>query len=276
MNKWRILSAALFLLGLAAMGWAFYATLDESGNVLPPLGYIVGGFGVALVAYMLAARMWIALFDGLGDHRILAGAFYTSQVAKYLPVGGALQVAGQVSLSRQDEIALGRAAIVYPVFALAAVASAATLSAGLSVTADHLPWSLRWLFLLGLLAPLLLIRSLTRWVLDTARRLIKRIPSSKMIPSQAAIWRAYGWGLLNMAVYGASFAIVFHPLAPDVGPVHVTLSFVLAWLVGFLALPVPAGLGVREGVLIALPPIASTGAGRHGQSLLTSEYTEIT
>ncbi|MBV6510110.1 MAG: hypothetical protein JJLCMIEE_03230 [Acidimicrobiales bacterium] len=173
-------------------------------------------------------------------------------MAKYLPAGGALQVAGQVALSRQDEIALGRAAIVYPVFALAAVASAATLSAGLVLTADEISWDVRWLFLLGLLAPLLLIRSLTRWVIDTARRLIKRIPSSEMIPSQAAIWRSFGWGLLNMATHGVSFAIVFHPLAPDLNPVHVTLSFVLAWLVGFLALPVPAGVGIREAVLVVL------------------------
>lgn len=252
MNKWRLLTLALFACGLVAMGWAFYATLDESVSVLPPLGYIVAAWGVALVAYILLARMWITLFDGLGDHRVLAGALYTSQVAKYLPAGGALQVAGQVALSRQDEIALGRAAIVYPVFALAAVTAAATLSAGLVLTADEVAWGIRWVFLLGLLTPLLLIRSLTRWVIDTARRLIKRIPSSEMLPSQAAIWRAYGWGLLNMATYGVSFAIVFRPLAPDLSFVHVALSFVLAWLVGFLVLPVPAGLGIREAVLIVL------------------------
>jgi hypothetical protein len=132
------------------------------------------------------------------------------------------------------------------------VASGTTIAAALAVVDSALPSWARALALLGLLSPAVLFRGLSRWLLDRARRLVKRIPPSDLLPPQPAIWRAYAWALPMMLTTSAAFASLLHPLAPDAGWATTTVAFATAWVVGFLVLPVPAGLGIREGALLVI------------------------
>ena len=54
-----------------------------------------------------------------------------------------------------------------------------------------------------------------------------------------------------LAVGGASAAITA-ALGYQQNPAQVALAAIVAWIVGFLAVPVPAGAGIRELVFVAL------------------------
>ena len=66
-----------------------------------------------------------------------------------------------------------------------------------------------------------------------------------------------GWVTTGAAAYLLLRALVPHP---DASPVWVTAVYSFAWLLGFIVPLLPGGLGLRDGVLVAL--LASrVGAG---------------
>lgn len=72
-------------------------------------------------------------------------------------------------------------------------------------------------------------------------------------PSQLRAACAY---TANYLLIGVGFWLVARAVAPGVelGYATVTAAFALSWLVGFLAPGMPAGLGVREGVMVFMLP----------------------
>lgn len=246
------------LAGLAGLAVAAYTTAgDVRGQDLPGVGALVAALGLHVVALLCAARAWIALFPAGADRRALARGLYTSQLAKYLPAGGVFQVAGQVA-SAGDQAGVSAAAVRLPVFSLCLVTAGATLGAGLALAGDLPGWA-RLLASLGVLAPALLDRRIVAAVLRLARRVVKRLPEPQALPSQGAIVRAYLFGLGNLIAYAAAFTVLLTNVA-DVNPFVTGSALCAAWVAGYLALPVPSGLGVREAVLVAALPGMTTAS----------------
>jgi uncharacterized membrane protein YbhN (UPF0104 family) len=96
------------------------------------------------------------------------------------------------------------------------------------------------------------------WVLDRAHHLIRRIPGSDQLPTQKDIITFYLWALATIGSLSATYAILLGSLDTGANPFFVFCAFALSWLVGFLAVPIPAGVGVREAVLVALLPGVGT------------------
>jgi SAM-dependent methyltransferase len=123
------------------------------------------------------------------------------------------------------------------------------------VFSDALSWGIRVLVLAGLLPLVMLQRP---WLVSLFRMLgrwTKRGMGSTLVPEQGSLLRSFGWSVAQMAAAGLAFSVLLSSVAPPdvkVSPVVVLPAFALAWTVGYVAVPVPAGLGVREGVLIAL------------------------
>jgi len=59
---------------------------------------------------------------------------------------------------------------------------------------------------------------------------------------------------LNFALIGAGLSVISGALglSPHIGLAEATAAFALSWMLGFLAPGAPAGLGVREGIMLAL------------------------
>ena len=246
------------LVGLAGLAAAAVTTADDlHDQALPGLGALVAALGLQVIALLFAARAWIALFPPGADRRALAGGLYTSQLAKYLPAGGLLQVAGQVTLAGQ-QVGIAHAAVRLPVFSLCTVVAGATLGSGL-VFATSLPGWARALASLGIVAPIVLDRRLLAAAMRLARRKVRRVPAPDTLPAQAAIVRAYAFALGNLAAYGAAFALLLADGA-ETNPLIAASAFCGAWIAGYLVVPVPSGLGVREAVLIAALPGMATAA----------------
>jgi uncharacterized membrane protein YbhN (UPF0104 family) len=252
----------VLVVGLAGLALAVAGTLDDARDqVLPDPGALAAAAGLSIVAILASGRAWVALFhDALESraHRVrFEGDYYVSQLTKYVPAGGAVQAASQVSLASASGVPLGRVALAFPVSAVASIAAGATLGAGLVLASDLPGWA-RALALVGLASPVLLHRRLLARVLQTVRRFVPRVPAPDRLPDQGSILRFYAWALVSIGATASAYAILLGSLDGGASPAVVVFASAMSWTIGFMALPLPAGIGVREAVLVAaLPGVAA-------------------
>jgi uncharacterized membrane protein YbhN (UPF0104 family) len=262
LNRRRLIQTAVLIVGLVAVAVAFARTVDDAHDqVFPSAGALVAAGGLALVAILASGRAWVTLFRDLletrGHRRRFEATYYLSQLTKYVPAGGVVQAASQISLAATTGVSRSRVALAFPVSIIGTGAAGATLSAGAAL-APELPTWARVLSLLGLAAPALLHRGLMRSVLELVRRYVRRVPAPDHLPSQRSILVYYGWALASIAATAATYTVLLRSLTTEVNPAIVFCAFALSWTLGFLILPLPAGIGVREAVLVAALPV---GAG---------------
>ena len=258
----RRLQTVILLAGLAGIAFAVSRTVDTAqDHVMPSAPAWAAAAVLALVAIVASARAWVALFSDLIDEpasrAAVRGTFYLAQLTKYLPVGGFAQAASQLGLAPTVGVPLRRAAVAFPVSAVCAVVACATLGSGLALDTGLPAW-IRVLAVCGLATPILLRRALMARVLDLARRVIHRIPGSDQLPTQSDIVVFYGWALVTIGSLCAAYTILLGSLHTGANPGTVFCAFALSWAIGFIAIPIPAGVGVREAVLIGLLPGVGT------------------
>jgi hypothetical protein len=240
------------LAGLAGLAFAAYATVGDADDVDLPGAWALGGALILhLVALWFMGQGWVALFPREADRASLSSGLYMSQLTKYLPAGGFVQVASQVALS-SDAGGLATAALRLPVFLVCFVVAALTLGSTVAFNGDLPPYA-RGLVGLCVLSVLLLDRRVFARVLRTARRFVKRLPESQSLPSQRAILRCYAYGLGDMVAYAAAFVILLDG-STDARPFTVGSALALGWAAGFLVAIAPSGLVVREAVILAVVP----------------------
>ena len=253
---------------LAAAGFGLLAVVGQWSQVRAAAGQLsLAAVAVAALAVMagLFATMlsWRALLADLGSPLGIPAAmrvFYIGQLGKYVP-GGVWWLVGQVELAHQQRVPRQRSA------AAGVLTVVLSLGAGLGIAALTLPllaspatdryWPvLLAVPLLALVArPRVLNPALDRVLRRTGREPLEH-PLSRRGLAETVAWAALAW-----AAFGVQVAV----LAVDLGATGArTLflsigGFALAWSVGFLAVLVPAGIGVREAALVAalaavLPP----------------------
>jgi uncharacterized membrane protein YbhN (UPF0104 family) len=262
MTRRRVLQTVVLFVGLVGVAVAVVRTVDEAGEqVLPGPAALAGAAVLNLVATFASGRAWTVPFTRFLDDRgallRLRGTFYLSQLTKYVPAGGVVQAASQVSMATASGIPLGQVALGFPVAAACTIVAGATLSAGLAF-ATSLPGWARAVAAMGLAAPLLLHRRLMEATLGAARRLIARIPAPDRLPSQREILAAYGWALIAVAAVAAAYVVLLGSIVDDLPLASTFFGFAASWVIGFLVVPIPAGVGVRELVLVAVLPGVET------------------
>lgn len=222
------------VLGAAiAFVWASRDALTEVSISMS--GVFVAGVVVAL-GVLGGALSWAVLFqrsDWIGAVR----AFLIAQPAKYLPVGGVAQAVGQVRLSPEA----GSARLLLSHMALQLV-SAAILSAGWLATRGSVPGG--W----WIMAPVQLL-SITVIAPIAFRTVATRLPRvfdpSIPIPRAAACLISTWVPLIGGGI--ALDVLLGGTPGGTLGSISV---WALAWWIGFVAVPFPAGAGVREFVLV--------------------------
>ena len=70
--------------------------------------------------------------------------------------------------------------------------------------------------------------------------------------------RSYAHLLVNQVAYAVGFVVLLSEAA-DVAVPAATAAFCASWAIGYLVLPLPSGLLVREAVLVATLPGLATG-----------------
>lgn len=254
---------------LVAVGLGVLAVAEQWGDVRRAAGQLqAGALALALIAVLvgLFASMlsWRALLADLGSPLTVRDAmrvFYLGQLGKYLP-GAVWWLLGQIELAHDRDVPRRRTAatgVLTVLLSLAAGLGVAMLTLPLlsaAAAARYWPVLLLLPVLLGALHPRLLNPSL-----DRVLRFLRREPLERPL-SGRGVAVSLSWAGLAWVAFGAQIAVLADGLgASGVRAVLVCVgAFALAWSVGFLAVVVPAGIGVREAALVAaLAPVLRAG-----------------
>jgi SAM-dependent methyltransferase len=243
--------------GFAFLVVALIDTWDRSQRLLRSPVRLGCSFVIVLLALVLWARAWSALFGHEADPRALHHGFYLSQLGKYVP-GGIWQAAGLVSLGRDAGAELGQASTAFVVLAVTQVAGAATVGGIAAIAAPDLPTAFRILVIAGLGLIALVYRGWMVAALRLGARVVKRLDVS-LVPPQRAILRSYAWSVAATAVAAAAYAVLAQPGRAGLA-IAAEAAFATAWWIGFVAVPFPSGIGIREAVLLGALR-ASLGSG---------------
>lgn len=230
------------LVGVAFCLVAFRQTWDRSqGLPVPDPAALLAALALATVGLVAACFAWAALLGAVATGRV-AGGFYAAQLGKYVP-GAVWQAVGQVDAARRAGVPLARAATAFGVFALTQAAAGGAVGALLVLAPVPLPLRLG---AAGAAAGLVVLLD-RRWLLRVLRWLGRDVAA---VPSGAQIRRAWLLGLVPHVTSGVAFTLLLW--STDAGLVAAAIpAAAFAWTAGFLAVPFPAGLGLREAVLIA-------------------------
>ncbi|MFB9799962.1 lysylphosphatidylglycerol synthase domain-containing protein, partial [Streptomonospora salina] len=280
-NRWVRLAVVVVV--LACAGFALYSRWEEAREALAALSpwAVAASLPAALAALGAQMLAWRAILAGLGSRLPVGTAarvMFLGQLGKYLP-GSVWAFVAQVELARDHDVARQRGA------AATVLAVAATLTVNLAVAAGTLPFvstdaARRWWWLLAL-APFLLALLHPRVVtglINAVLRLVRRIrgprdgTGSGSLPAAAELERASGRGMAgalgwSLAAWVPLSVHVWVLVAAAGGGADVRAlpvaagAYALAWTLGLLVVVAPAGLGVRELVLVVcLAPVLDPGS----------------
>ena len=243
---------AFFLVAALATQW------DEvRAQVTLSVPRLVGALVLILISIVMLAQGWATLLKDHSYPKVMRRIFYTAQPAKYFP-GGFAQPFGQVALAVDENVRLGVAGTAFIIHAATAALAGALLGSGL-VFVSTVPNWIRWLSSIGILAPFFLWRPAITWVARLLGRLTKRQVAPDLVSSQRSIIVAFGWAVGGVLLTSVAFVV----LSPDdlftVKPASLLAAYAFAWTVGYLALPIPTGLGIREATLAVLLPVVGVG-----------------
>lgn len=248
---WKMIRILFGLTAIGFMAASFVGTYRRTdGLPLPSVTSLLLAAVLVVVALLCAARGWTALLPR-GDAAELTQGFFTAQLAKYVP-GGIWQPVSQVASARRAGLGLAESSAAFPVHIVVQLVAASIVGASLSFLSWRLPLGPRMWSLLGCLTLLALHR---RWMLAAThliQRMFKRLPAGDMIPAQSAILKSFAWTVGTFVASGAALAVIAASNGAARPPVGSIPAFAISWGVGFLAIPVPAGLGVREALLAVL------------------------
>jgi uncharacterized membrane protein YbhN (UPF0104 family) len=246
----RVVRAVFGIAAVAFLVIAFRKTLARAeGPVFPSPAHLAAGFVLMLAAMSFWARGWRALFDHPDHPGELTRGFYAGQIAKYIP-GAVWQPARQLVSARQAGASLPAASAALVVAMVVQAIAAATLGAGLAFDGELPAW-VRILAAAGLVAVLLLKRGWMVLALRLVSRALRRELSRDALPGQPRVIACFASTLVAMATSAGAFAVLSSSV-DSTPPAFRLLAFSLAWGAGFVAVPFPSGLGVREAALLAL------------------------
>ena len=242
------------------------AELRQWQDVLAPprLVPLAGATLLLLASYALSSRIWSGVVAGLGGPRLSVGdalsIFMISNLGRYLP-GKVWSIAGMAVLAKGRGVPVAVSATSAAIMQGMGLVAAGAIGLGAFAGGpDPLPrWGLAGagvaagLLLLVLAVPSLFHRAVALWF-----RVVRTAPPANLTAAMALRW------LLQVAGawvgVGASFWFFATSLGMQLSSVHAGSAFAAAYVAGYLMLFAPAGVGVREGFLVAfLAPALGSG-----------------
>ena len=265
----RIAGAVLAVAGLAVFGW--YVARHLQLDLLRP--HLTPRTAVALllsaIAYAttvpLAAVAWKRLLSTMriaASFRRLCAIQMTTQIGKYLP-GNVGHLIGRSALAMRSGLPAGAVAntmVVEVLLLLAtgvvvAVATAALSQPGLAQLRMH--GTTLALVAVACVAGIAVLPFANRGLLRFVARIAPQAASLRTAPMQlrpadlALVIALYAGAYL---ANGLSAAIIARGLWPDAIPdiALLTAAFAVAWVAGFVTPGAPAGIGIREALLVLM------------------------
>ena len=256
----RIAFLVLILVFVTIALWRNWEEVRADLGRLGP-GTLAAATALALLSPFFTVLGWRVLLGDLGSRLHLApasGVFFVGQLGKYLP-GSVWSVVVQTDMAARLGVPRRRTAVVgILTIALSAltglIAGLPALPVLLTRGEATIPW---WsiLVIIGLLL-LLLWPPLLNLGIRMLLRILRRAPLQHDL-SHAAVGLSSLWFTSSWLIGGLSVWVMADGLAPgDADATRLLLvsvsGYLLAAGVGMFSIVVPAGVGVRDGVLVLL------------------------
>lgn len=259
-------TAARILVGLAIVAAVGLALADRWSQVRPELASadplaLLASMVAVVVGLQLAMASWRVVLAGLGSPLtgpVARRIFFVGQLGKYLP-GSVWPVLVQMDMGRAHGVPISRMAVSFVVSLGLSVLTGTVLGAPVLVVASgDLTW-LRWpaagVAVVG--AVVLLWPAVLNGLLALGLRLLRRPPLERPLTARTLV-RATALMAGTWALFGAGLWFLAVDLGADpVAAVPVSVSgYALAFTAGLLFVLAPAGVGVRDALLVVtLAPV---------------------
>lgn len=232
------------------------------------LVYLSLAFLVMLLVYPQGAFAWYKIIKNFNNKVTIESSipiWIISNTSRYIP-GTIWQYLGRIELAvKQMSVSRSQVGLsmIYEVFLN--LASAAILSILIVIYNDAFP---DWLILPGIAAVILFLQpKLVGYLIDMLVKVLKRRFNSIHVDHNfSAVYKALPWFLLNFFLNGVALTILSHAAGVSINTntvIAFTAYYAFSWMIGFLTVIAPGGLGIMEGsltlLLSATMPISQAG-----------------
>lgn len=254
---------------VAFFAYALVDAWDATDGELPSVARLAAAIGLWMVGLVCAGYAWAMLLGG--DHRVEHGAsLIVAQLGKYVP-GGVFQASGQVALARAAGVSVRRGATAFSVLAVCQAVAGCAFLPLLGFAWPNAAPVARVALVGGGFASLALIdRRWMVWVLGKIPR--TRDATEELVPAQAVIVQAWMASVVTLGLTTVAYLVLLGSYGPVHDPAWVMAAYAAAWTAGFVVIPIPSGLGIREAVLVGL----LRGAYPASVLVATSVYLRLT
>lgn len=208
-----------------------------------------------LGGYAFSATVWGLMVREMGGPRLRATEavrlFMIANLGRYVP-GKVWQIAGLAALARARGVPAATAtgaAVLGQGLALVA-ASAVGLGAVLAGPPDLATWAPWAAGAAAVAVGVGLVPPVFRFISGLWFRLARQEEPEGLGSVHAVRW--LGLYVVNWAVYALAFSVLARSVGVDAPLVPLGSAFAAAYVLGYLMIFAPAGVGVREGFLVAL------------------------
>jgi hypothetical protein len=252
----RLVRYGFVVVTVALGAYAIASDWHEIGPALGKIGLPISLASLAITLAALVASMWTwrVLLAGLGSPLKFSAAarvMFVGQLGKYLP-GSVWPVLAQMEMGTVYQVPRSRAAsaglVNMPVSLLSAMLAALVTLPFTGGSTNYLWFIAATPLLLAFLHPRVL-----NYLLGLMFRLAKRPPLEQPLTGRV-IAESVAWSFLSWLLYGAALWLLAIRVGVPVGvgyPLSVG-AFGLGFALGFVVILAPAGVGIREWVIIAI------------------------
>jgi glycosyltransferase 2 family protein len=258
------------LVAVTAVGICVKTVVDQWSSVSDAIrtanvAWLLGAFACSFGSMAGLGLLWwrcLHLFGSPAKPTAAIAWYFGGELGKYLP-GGVWSVLGRGELAQRGG-KISRSAgyattlISYGTMCIAAAALCGVLSPVLALDGKGVGWAWALLALLPLgvtvVHPAVFGRVLALATRATRGRL------ELTAPPWSSMLGLIAWAIPTWILLGAAAAMVTEALGYDQHPARIAFAAVAAWILGFLAVPVPAGAGLRELVFVGICGLGSAPA----------------
>ncbi len=245
--------------------------------------WVVASTGAFALAYLVLIQTWrmiVASWDRQLSFIDAARIWLVSSLGRYVP-GRVWQIAAMGAMAQRagvSPVAATGSAVMNVVVNIAA-GFAVVMATGWRLLA--LPYAgapaVAFAIIVVAVVLLMVVPWLTPFVLRFAERVTGR-PQVIGAPPRHAIGYAVVGNVVGWILYGVAFQLLARALfdsAPGGLAAYVAV-YTLSYLVGYLVLPAPAGVGVREASMITLMPAAGLASAAQATVLAIASRLVLT
>ncbi|GAA3337291.1 lysylphosphatidylglycerol synthase transmembrane domain-containing protein [Curtobacterium pusillum] len=280
----RVLDAvkwAAAVVAVAFLVWSIAKQWDRIVHDFASLDVTTVSVGVLFTVVALVANMlsWRSMMAASGYRVPLAAAssiFFVGQLGKYIP-GGVWSIAAQAELGRAHGLQRTGSAVAALASMLVSMVTAAIVGIVAVLLASSTGFATFWwlipVIVVGLvcLTPPVLGR-----LIAIAFRVLRR-PAQDTTLTWSGTVMSLVWSLAMWVAYGVQATVVLRAFgadSPALFPVAVG-AYAVAWLVGFVVVIAPAGIGPREGILVLLLGSVAGGSAPLALAVISRVFMTI-